>query len=58
MAAAGMTITEARQEEIDFSGRIMIPGSIWWSIIDNDDITAIEDLEGKCGRHPLQEHQL
>jgi ABC-type amino acid transport substrate-binding protein len=28
MAAAGMTITEARQEEIDFSGRIMIPGSI------------------------------
>ena len=47
MAAAGMTITEARQEEIDFSRPYYDSGLHLMVHIDNDDITAIEDLEGK-----------
>ncbi|EEG79017.1 glutamine ABC transporter substrate-binding protein [Dethiobacter alkaliphilus] len=47
MAFAGMTITEERQETIDFSIPYYDAGLLIMVLEDNDDINGIEDLAGR-----------
>ncbi len=45
--ASGMTITEAREEEVDFSEPYIDAGLTIAVAADNDEITGIETLDGK-----------
>lgn len=47
IAIAGITITEERQQAVDFTSPYYKSGTRIGVPVDNDDITSMEDLEGK-----------